>query len=448
METATDNLLGIDYLIDDFLKRHEKGIQTIHRVYRHNTDPLEIRAFVAELMDELKTGCVSFLNKGSPLDELDPYLFYIVNAFAKKKAVVTAKKKTEYLCPGCLFLGKENLVTLVNKFFRCDDCESELKNAADPRKVTFFRTFFKHNKSGYHCQDCERFIPHPIDEAPIVSCPYYDCCFVGSWSSLSRMHHPNSQSNVELLTLDSSLKNGSTFKDMTPSQEIDAQSQLEIEEDLENKLSILRGVIDSQRNSLAYNSADYTLKHKMCVYEAFGNLLKKNPQDMVDYLLNNSRSGGFQHRVFQEYVRIMEESMPFSFKKGNQVVRVESLLDDNLGLFEGISVYEEIVTDKNSIKNSTQEFYIGGRKGSIARPYYIGKLLSVVDKNTKIPLTEKVVSYSFSKIKVRDIAPGTTVIVTHLRVPPHYQMGGMVYINRIRKKIVDRAHSLLSKVDE
>jgi hypothetical protein len=56
-----------------------------------------------------------------------------------------------------------------------------------------------------------------------------------------------------------------------------------------------------------------------------------------------------------------------------------------------------------------------------------------------------VTEYTFSKIKVQDIVPGTEVIVTHLRVPPHYQMGGMVYVNRVRKKIIDRAKLLLSK---
>lgn len=58
---------------------------------------------------------------------------------------------------------------------------------------------------------------------------------------------------------------------------------------------------------------------------------------------------------------------------------------------------------------------------------------------------DRVVDYSFSKIKVRDIDPGTEVIVTHLRIPPHYQMGGMVYINRIKDKIVERAKNVLNK---
>jgi hypothetical protein len=51
--------------------------------------------------------------------------------------------------------------------------------------------------------------------------------------------------------------------------------------------------------------------------------------------------------------------------------------------------------------------------------------------------------YSFSKIRVQDIEPGTPVTVTHLRVPPHYQMGGMAYVNRIRKKIVERAKAMI-----
>lgn len=447
METARpENLLDVDSLIQEFLKTNAQGIQTIHRVYFHNTDALSVRALITELMEELRTGCVTFLNKdNAPMEELNSYLFYIVNAVCKKKASLQIKKKTEYLCPGCLFLGKENLVNNVNKLFRCEDCEEELKHTTDPKRIAFFRTFFKHNKAGYHCEECTRFIPHPIDESPIVSCPYLDCCFVGGWSTLKRMHHPTSQSNAELLTLDSSMKNGGTFKDLVVATGIDAHSQMEIEEALETKVDLLRNVIDSQSNSVAYSSSDFTVHHKYLCYQAFGNVLKKHPSDMVDYLLNSSRSGGFQHKVFQEYISLLEDSFPYTYKKGGKVYRIESLLDDNLKLFEGISIFEASLSDKLEIKNGTQEFYIGGRKGSITRPYYIGKLLSVTDKNTKTPLLEKVVSYSFSKIKMRDIDPGTDVIISHLRVPPHYQMGGMVYINRIRKKIVDRAQLILDK---
>lgn len=446
MQTQSVNLIEIDNIVDAFVEKHSQGIATMHKIYFHNSDPVSVRSLIAELVDELKTGCVTFFNKDNPdTEELDSYLFYIANSFVKKKATPQFKKKTEYLCPGCLFLGKENLIGIVNKVFKCHECDDALRKATDPKIVAFLRVFFRHNKVGYRCDDCKRFVPHPLDESPIVTCPYLDCCFVGQWSSLRRMHHPTSESNAEILTLDASLESGKFFKDSVVDESANALSQLESKEELENKVKTLREIIESQSNSVVYSSSDFTIKHKCLAYQSFNNLLRKYPAEMVAYLLNNSRSGGFQHKVFQEYIRLLEESLPFSFKKNGTYHRVDSLLDDNLNLFDGISVFESFVTDKLDIKNGTKEFYIGGRKASVTKPYYIGKLLSVTEKNGKTPLNDKVIEYSFSKIKMRDILPGTEVIVTHLRVPPHYQMGGMVYVNRARKKIVDRAQSILIK---
>lgn len=447
MTTARpENLTDVDSLIDAFLQENRQGIATMHRLYFHNDDPLSIRSLIAELMDELRTGCVTFINKSYEMSEINSYLFYIANDFFKKRAVPQAqKKKTDYLCPGCLFLGKEVLIGESNKVFKCDNCEDALKKETNPQRVSFFRTFFRHNKLGYHCQDCDRFIPHPTDDSPTVFCPYFDCCFVGSWSNLKRMHHPSTQSNIELLTLDVSQDSKSHFKDLIPDTAMNAQSQMEIHEALEEKIQLLHDVIEYQQNNVPYSSSDFTVKHKCLAYQAFDNLLKIHPEEMVNYLLNESRSGGFQHKVFQEYIRLLEGSFPFTFKKNNKLYQVDSLLDEQLNLFGGISKFDAIVNDKLVIKNNTQEFYIGGRKAKVTKPYYIGKLLGVIDKSNKKPITEHVVEYSFSVIKLKDIEPNTKVTVTHLRVPPHYQMGGMVYINRIRKKIVDRAHQLLQK---
>lgn len=447
MQTARPtNLLDVDSLILDFLKKHDQGIVTIHRIYFPGAGQLSLRALIEELKEELKTGCVTFLNKeDSEMKEIDSYLFYIVNDYCKKKAAPQIKKKTEYLCPGCLFLGKENLVSYLNKYFRCDDCEAELRHATDPKHITFFRTFFKHNKAGYRCEECERFIPHPIDDSPVVSCPYYDCVFVGQWSSLRRMHHPTSQSNAETLTLDATQEGGQCFKNLIPDAALSADFQMEVKEILDNQVKMLREIIDYQKNNVPYSSSDFTIKHKYLCYESFDNLLRKHPNEMVEYLLHGSRSGGFQCKVFQEYIRLLEESLPYTFKKNNKLHMVESLLDDSLTLFDGISVFDGLVTDKLEIKNATKEFYVGGRKGAVAQPYYIGRLLSVNEKLTNTPLFDKVVEYSFSKVKLKDIAPGTEVTVTHLRAPPHYQMGGMTYVNRVRKKIIERANFLKSK---
>lgn len=442
------NLLDIDSLVETFLQEYANGIATVHRIYFHTSDELSLRALKAELMDELRTGCVTYLNKDYPMDEINSYLFYIVNDYCKKRAVPQVKKKTEYLCPGCLFLGRQNIITITNQVFRCHECTAELKETTDPKKMHFYRTFFRHNKSGYHCDGCERFIPHPLDETPVVSCPYFDCYFVGSWDALKRMHHPSMQSNPEKLVLDSTPESGASFKDALVSPETDALTQLEVEEELEKQAKILHEVIDAQKGSVPYSSSDFTIKHKVLCYQAFDNLLKVYPEQMVEYLLHESRSGGFQHKVFQEYIRLLEESLPFNFKKGKRHFRVESLLDENLKLFDGISTFDAIVNERQVVKNGTQEFYIGGRKGRISQPYYIGKLLNVFDKKAKVSVMDHVRDYTFSLIRLQGVEPGTQVTVTHLRVPPHYQMGGMVYVNRVRKKIVERTHHLLEKGDE
>jgi hypothetical protein len=259
------------------------------------------------------------------------------------------------------------------------------------------------------------------------------------------MHHPTIRINPEKLILDPVQEDGRSLKDKIVSEGLGADFQLEIKEELENKITLLREVIDYQSGNVPYSSSDFTVKHKLLVYQSFDNLLKSHPDEMVDYLLNKSRSGGFQHKVFQEYIKLLEASLPYNIKKSNKLYKIESLLDDNLNLFDGISTFEAIVTDKLEIKNNTQEYYIGGRKASYAKPFYIGKVLSILEKRSGAPLMHKIKEYSFSKIKLKEVDPSIEVVVTHLRIPPHYQMGGMVYVNRVRKKIVDRANFIINK---
>jgi hypothetical protein len=436
------NLVAIDELIENFLLEYQVGISTIHRTYYRTDDKLSLQAFIAGLMDRLKTGCINFLNKEYLIEEINSYLFYIVNAFAKENSKpAQARPKTEYLCPGCLFLGNESFIEHINQIFRCDVCTEELKRASDPKTISLLRTFFRHSKQGCRCPNCQRFIPYPLDESPSVSCPYFDCCFAGNWSGLKRMHHPSAQSNPEKLILDAP-QEGQSLHETLSNNQMDALTQLELEGELDKKVSLLRSIIETQHNNVPYSSSEFTAKHKMFCYQAFDNLLKKHPLEMVEYLLNSSRSGGFQHKVFQEYIRLLEESLPLIFKKNKKMYKVESLLDENLSLFDGISYFNGMVMDNGIIKNGTKEFYIGGRKAQVTKPYYIGKLLSIMEDKSKKSLMNHVVEYSFSLIKTRDIVPGTLVSVAHLRIPPHYQMGGMVYVNRTRKKIIDRARLL------
>lgn len=438
-------MMDVDNLITTFLREKQTGIVNLHRMYfKNNNNQVSYRALIEEMLEELKTGCVSFINKNSSLDGLDSYLFYIVNAFCKQKCVPLVKKKIEYVCPGCLFVGKQNLI-YHQRYFTCDSCEEEFKNSTDIKWKNFFETFKKHSKKGLRCNDCDRFIPDPLLKYTTISCPYLDCCFVGEIDSLKKMNHPSSSTNPEKLVLDLRKDNGKSLGDVVSSDEPDPYSILDAKQELDNKVKVISDVIDNQVNTIHWNSSDFTVKHKVFVYQAFKKLLDRQPEEMVSYLLEGSRSGGFQHKVFQEYISILESNLPLPIKKGKVISKIESLLDKNLSLFDGVSVFDAMVNDKGCVKNNTVEFYIGGRKAAYTEPYYIGKLLNIIKTDTKEPIMHLVKEYSFSKIKLNDVAPWTRVTVTHLRVPPHYQMGGMVYVNRIRKKIVDKSLLILKK---
>lgn len=198
----------------------------------------------------------------------------------------------------------------------------------------------------------------------------------------------------------------------------------------------ISNIIQDKINELQFCKQTFTSHHKILSLQAFNNLLNKFPTEMTDYLKNDSRSGGFQAKLFQEYISLLENSLPFSISKNKKPYIIKTLLDQNLSLFDGISIFKSEISDKLEIKNNTKEFYVGGRKGSLAKPYYIGKLLNIMDSKNNTLLIN-VLEYNFSKIKLYNVLPKTEVTVVHLRIPPHYQMGGMVYINRARKQIIE-----------
>jgi ribosomal protein L37AE/L43A len=429
------NLIEIDELVETFISNNYVGISSVYKSHHHNYDQLSIKSFIESIKDDLKTGCVSFVNKNNSTKDLDSYLFYIVNSLSKRTSD-PIKKKTEYICPGCLSLGNITLLRENSSILYCDDCAHLLNECLSIPKIEFHKRFAIHNKRGVRCPDCNKFIPLPLNNSTKINCPYFNCCFVGDSSNLDKMHHPSSRTNPEILTLDS-LDN--FIKDSI--DESISISEMEVVEDINEKIILIKDAIETLCNAVNYTSSDFTKKHKILIYNAFSNLLEREPQDLVGYLLYNSRTGGFQHKIFQEYIRLLELELPYSYKKGNKIYCIKSLLDDNLNLFDGISTFEGVVDCRHEIKNNTKEFYIGGRKASYSKPYYIGKLLDVYLEDQS-SILNKVKQYSFLKIKVaEDIPENTKIFVKHLRVPPHYCSNGMSNDNRIRKKIVDKLRS-------
>ena len=171
------------------------------------------------------------------------------------------------------------------------------------------------------------------------------------------------------------------------------------------------------------------------------NMLDKYPAEMFSYLVHLKQQPDIplHSKIFQEYVSLVENHMPFSIIRKNEKISICSLLDKNLRLFEGISKYSAVVRPDGSIPNLTEEKYIGGRNFKDYGRCFIGKVIDIVEKDTNKSLKGAVASYSFSKIDT-SIPASTHVDVTHFRILPHYEIGSLVILQKVRSNIIDKVY--------
>lgn len=422
--------LDIEQMVEAFILNNQDSISFLYKKY-FIKDFSDILVFQEYIKPFLKDGYIHCLNSNFEENVFKPYLISIIQNAGKQNILSSKKETKHYLCPACIYLNRQTIV-YYSRVFRCDTCLQELNDTSDPKRFKLLKVFSVHSKKGYSCSNCSRWIPHPLDDSKNIICPYYDCYFSGPIQGLKNASHPSLKEKIQETPIDNSIHSLS-------SNDIPPDTKIEIEQEFKNKIAYLKDIIEGQANAIYYVSIDATLMHKKCMYQAFLNMLEKSPEQMIQYLIYTNGRSGLQHKIFQEYISLLEKKFPFSYKKNGKMYRITSLLDEDLNLFDGISVYKSEITKNLSIKNETEEFYIGGRKGTYSQPYYIGKLLDVVNLENSNSLISNVIEYSFSKIKLKNASPGTKVQVSHLRIPPHYQMGGLVHLNRIRKKIVDKA---------
>lgn len=419
-----------DSYIESFTKEFvEKNINTINAlcfsVYK-DSSKLSMLAFQEIIHDEIKKACYSFVNNEHNPNYIDSYLFACIHKTIKN--MNNEGKHSVYICPGCKYLSKLQILESVSRKLVCNSCKNALNSVKEKWEENFYNTFAEHNRKGFKCPDCDNFIPDPGSEQ--LSCPYPNCFFVGDTASLKIARHPSIKANLEIPVLN----------DAHPDTR-SSDMEMIVKDDLNEYMSILNECIESQINLLHYKSNESTLTNKLCMYQAFKNIIEKFPDEMISYLVLLNRNVRMQHKIFQEFVRLLEEKIPFSFKKNGKYYEVVSLLDENLCIFDGMSEFQTVVDEKFEIPNMTDELYVGSRKGSYCRPYYIGKVMEVVDIDSGEIITNSIKEYSFFKIIMNEtVKPGTNVHVKHLRIPPHYQMGGMVYLNRIRRAIVDKVY--------
>lgn len=434
-----------------------------------NGSDIAKRAFRELATETLEKGVSVFLFKSQHWRKgrkIQPYLATCLNRLADniKKDVSSQKKVSIPVCPACKSLNEREFLRYEGKRLRCTACtnqqlslEDRIKTADSDEKprleyeLRLRRVFSVHSRKGYKCPDCSRFIPESCIKGHRASCPYdSDCHWFGHIDELEPMAHPLGLSSQNNLSLNSTVKFESgkevERQESIKSEDANADIRIEVRQRCEQEIKALKDVIEAQSKRLKREQEHKSIK-KILMYEAFGNMVKKCPEEMVSYLVHQNHAGEIpiQSRIFQEFISLVENSLPIEVYNEGKVVEVYSLQDPRLDLFTGLSEFEAYVQPDGSIPNCTKEVYIGGRKRKDFGPCFIGQLIDVRVHETDSSILDFVEFYTFSQIRMKeDVPPGLKVKVRHFRIPSHYEMHGLVHLQRIRRKIVDSVYQRLN----
>ena len=211
-------------------------------------------------------------------------------------------------------------------------------------------------------------------------------------------------------------------------------------EDVVDKINLLQKIIQTQK--LKVKAKNLVSLKKIFMYQAFERVLVKDPVRTVFFLFNpKGNSGrsydGFQREVFSKYIQVFQENLPITL--GNKTYT--SLLDEDLELFLGESEFDSMVKNNGVVENNTLEVF--PFKGNMIR-CFIGHLIDI--KIDNVSVFDKVVNYGFAHIKMNaEVAPGSSVKVTHYRIPPHHEQFSLLMFKRIKLKIKESISKYLEK---
>ena len=430
--------------VDEIIEHLESYIKQVSlRFFGKGTNSVLIEAITLHCKEELPVILSKYFDGLTDKVSLKKYVYGSIRNAVDfyQKSLNRDSKYTLYICPGCkqrtnesIKLNYDGIHTLM-----CENCSSI--------KDELSKTFSSFSKKGYACPDCTRFIPASTAIKDKISCPYPDCCFHGSLSGLiikqcnllfknkhvfvknitNYQEYENNFSNSQgLITLDSSVYNRNTKSSL---------SKVIGSETYDIKFKQIKNIIKDQIKLLDRTSL-YTDFQRRSMLKAFENMLDKETEEMLLYLLGKVKLDSIQSKIFQEYVEVIINQLPTKIKRSNKEIDIYSLSDDNLALFSGLSEFESETDSNGTIKNKTKERYISKRDFKDYGPCFIGYLLDVVDENN-VSVKSKVKKYDFSNV-YSNLEPNKKVSVKHFRIQSHYQMGSLVYLQNTKKLIVSK----------
>ena len=460
-ELSEDDL---DWIIPELKEHYSNNINSLAcRTYDFSNPEsfpsggnVALQAFQKQATEELRNGLFTYLFDSELWQQNRDVNTYLLTCLQRlsdriKLDIASNKRLNVPICPVCRLHGGREYLHYESKLLRCHNCAKEIEriefeleknnnNVELQTELNLRRIFVLHTRRGYRCPDCEQFIPDSYIQQYGVTCPYSRCGFFGIKDELELMAHPLGLGS-NTVSLSTPAAENREMIDFIGSQDVNADIQIEFKESYSKELDVLTSVIDSQMDQIERSEGGRN-QQKLLMYEAYQNMIKNYTEDMISYLVHQDHSGApIQSRIFQEYIKLIENSLPFKTSKGD----VYSLLDPKLGIFLGKSEYEAKIRFDNIIPNNTVETYTGGRKLKFYGRCFIGYLADVEDIETGESLRNEVESYTFGQIMMKAHVPYDTLVkVTHFRIPPHYEMGGMVALQRIRRKIVDSVYFKLN----
>lgn len=435
----------LSWVVADFLCLHQDKVDFLASKARHQ-DELGRRAFQETLVENLRPAAENFFFRQQHWKSgrnFIPYAQTVINRVADhlvREQDTPARLYTPH-CPWHANLGQKSLLVAEEKLWRCELCTIACSEKTKANDLVGARAFALHSRSGYRCPHCSRFLPTSLqDSSGFVSCPYPFCTFIGEISDLTSMKHPVTVRRRNLISLNESppLFNDSkvSLQDCLPGSSTDPLWEMEMKEkNNENLLRLKKAIQNISKGLERQNSRILWKKLLMC--QAFRESLEEKPEELGSFLLYGSKGKinneySANAHVFQKYISLVEKEM-----SQGKLSSYQDILDPELGLFLGESKFTGVVKG-GKIANATTETYTGQRLYKNHGPCFIGKLISLLDTEGK-SLLDQVASYTFSEIFVPSLPEDLPVQVTHYRITPHYEMGSLVILQKIRKKIQEKS---------
>lgn len=445
----------IQDLVPKILEFYAKKIDFLAYKTYSKTDQLAKNAFKELAFQAVEKALHTFLFKTQPWkDQRDvgSYIICVLNRLSSSVVTSNNIKTTKPICPGCKALNSKRFTLYDGPHLRCEECVKEIERLSQQSKLTSFesyklkihKVFSLHSRKGSRCPECERFIPKSYTKDLVkVSCLYDNCSWFGLSSELEEMIHPVALSDVNLISLHNQKdESSSNYMNLIDASECKPDDKIYHTKNFLNKFNLIKDIIQTQKSRLVNNIKNIK---KTAMYKAYENILLTDPESMVMYLTGEKIQGErpIQSLIFQKYISILENQLPFEIKTDDGTEFVYSLSDPNLELFLGTSEFQTVVNSNRVIHNKTHEIYIGAKCNG---PCFIGLLCDVIDLETNQSIINDVEYYSFSMIRMKEsVQPNKLVKVVHMRMPPHYEMFSLVLLQRIRKKIVESIDKRLSQ---